>query len=235
MAEATVVISIPDAGTGLTVDVVNGDVLEHDLRAEAVAPDHPRARRLARCGPPLRGMELRIVDPESGAILSPRVLGEIEVRGPSVVPGYFKRPDATAATFRADGWLRTGDLGYLAEQDVVICGRMKDLIIVAGRNIFPEDIERAADAVDGVRKGNVIAFGIDSSYGRESVIVVAEVKDTERGPVVDGISRAVREAVGIRPENILLMRAGTLPKTSSGKLRRSICRARYLTSELELL
>jgi fatty-acyl-CoA synthase len=233
MAEATVAISVPYRGTGFTTDIVDGSVLEHERRAVSVAPDDPAARRMARCGPPLRGMEVRIVDPETGAAMAERVLGEIEIRGPSVVPGYFRRPDATAAAFRDGGWLRTGDLGYFVDGDVVVGGRLKDVIVVGGRNVFPEDVERATQAVPGVRAGNVIAFGVTGGRKGESVVVVAEVKTDEVDRVRGDISAAVREMVGLRLEDIVLLRPGSLPKTSSGKLRRSICRARYETSELE--
>jgi len=233
MAEATVCISVPPMGTGFTVDVVDGVTLESDLDAVRVPPDHPHARALARCGPPVLGMEMRICDPDTGKLQSADALGEIEIRGPSVVPGYFQRPDATAAAFRAGGWLRTGDLGYLAQGDVVICGRLKDMIIVGGRNVFPEDLERAAQAVEGVRTGNVIAFGIDGGRKGDAVVIVAEVKSDDTERVKDDISKAVADVVGLRPEDIVLLRPGTLPKTSSGKLRRSICRSRYRTAELE--
>ncbi|HEY7949157.1 MAG TPA: AMP-binding protein [Acidimicrobiales bacterium] len=233
MAEATVAISIPHHGGGFASDIVDASALEHEGRAVSVAADHPEARRLARCGPPLRGMELRIIDPETGSTVPDRVLGEIEIRGPSVVPGYFRRPDATAATFRDGGWLRTGDLGYLVEGDVVVGGRLKDVIMVGGRNVFPEDVERATQAVPGVRAGNVIAFGVRGGRKGESVVVVAEVKTDDIDRVRVDISAAVRETVGLRLEDVVLLRPGTLPKTSSGKLQRSICRARYEAAELE--
>jgi fatty-acyl-CoA synthase len=235
MAEATVAISIPYRGSGFTTDIVDGSVLEQERRAVSVAPDDPGARRLARCGPPMRGMEMRIVDPETGVAVEDRVLGEIEIRGPSVVPGYFRRPDATAALFRDGGWLRTGDLGYLVDGEVVVGGRLKDVIVVGGRNVFPEDVERATQAVPGVRAGNVIAFGISGGRRGESVVVVAEVKTDDVDRVRGDILASVRESVGLRLEDIVLLRPGSLPKTSSGKLRRSICRARYEASELEVV
>ena len=236
MAEATVVISLSDRGAGITSDFVDSEVLESDLRAEPVTPDHPRVRRLARCGRPLRGMETRVVEPETGRDVSERCMGEVEVRGPSVVPGYFRRPDATSAAFREGGWLRTGDLGYFAEGELVICGRLKDVIIHGGRNIFPTDVERAVDDVEGVRKGNVIAFGIESDRSREGVVVVAEVKsENDLARIRTEIAREVGGSAGIRPREIVLVPPGTLPKTSSGKLRRSLCRARSLTEDLEVL
>lgn len=235
MAEATVAISLPGPGSGFAADVVEGPLLEHESRAHPCPPDAPGARRLARCGPPLRGMEVRITDPDTGAVLSDRQAGEIELRGPSVVPGYYERPDATAAAFRPGGWLRSGDLGYLAEGDVVVCGRIKDVIIVGGRNVFPEDLERPVQSIEGVRAGNVIAFGVGGGRKGENVVVVAEVKAGEPEQLRQEIARAVGNAVGLRLDDIVLLAPGTLPKTSSGKLRRSACRARYQSSELESL
>ena len=112
-----------------------------------------------------------------------------------MTPGYYRNPEATAATFR-DGWLRTGDLAYLVDGQLVVCGRLKDVIIVGGRNVFPEDVERAAAAVEGVRAGNVIAFGSDRKRGRESIVVVAETKSDEVHEVHDSVVTHVRDAVG---------------------------------------
>ena len=158
----------------------------------------------------------------------------MELRGASITPGYFRNPDATAATFR-DGWLRTGDLGYLVDGELVICGRRKDVIIVGGRNVFPEDIERAAAGVDGVRAGNVIAFGTTGRRGREAIVVVAETKADDDGtaPVRAAVAERVTDAIGIPPTEIVLVAPGTLPKTSSGKLQRSLCKDRYLSDVLE--
>ena len=117
----------------------------------------------------------------------------------------------------------------------MIGGRLKDVIVVGGRNLFPEDLERAAQSVAGVRDGNVIAFGVDAGRRGEGVVVVAELKDGEPAEVRDAVSRAVRHAVGLRPEDVVLLAPGALPKTSSGKLRRSICRDRYRGAELETL
>jgi fatty-acyl-CoA synthase len=233
MAEATVAVSFAAPGTGFAADVVDAEGLELEGRAHPVGADNAGGRRLARCGPPLRGMDVRIADPETSSRLDERTVGEIELRGPSVVPGYFRRPDATAASFRADGWLRTGDLGYFAEGDLVLCGRIKDVIIVGGRNVFPEDLERPAQKVPGVRPGNVIAFGVEGGRKGDTVVVVAELKEGAPAVVRDGIATAVREAIGIRPDDVVLVAPGTLPKTSSGKLKRSACRLRYVGAELE--
>src|SRR5690606_32090649 len=138
-----------------------------------------------------------------------------------------------------DGWLRTGDLAYLVDEQLVVCGRSKDVIIVGGRNVFPEDIERAAAQVEGVRVGNVIAFGSERrrgrgrGRGREAIVVVAEVRSDDPDTVRDGVAGRVSDAVGIPPGDVVLVRPGTLPKTSSGKLQRSLCRARYHDDQLE--
>jgi fatty-acyl-CoA synthase len=233
MAEATVAVSFVALGEGFAADVIDAERFDVEGVAQPVAVGDTKARRLAKCGPPLRGFELRITDPSTGTALDDRVAGEIELRGPSVVPGYYNRPDATAAAFRDGGWLRTGDLGYLAEGDLVVCGRIKDVIIVGGRNVFPEDLERAAQTVEGVRPGNVIAFGVAEGRKGDRLVVVAELKSGDPASVRDGIARAVSHSGGVRPSDVVLVAPGTLPKTSSGKLRRGECRARYQASQLE--
>jgi fatty-acyl-CoA synthase len=234
MAEATLAVTFPAVGAGMTVDAVDRHALEHDRRAVSAdaGTNGPAVRRLAMLGRPLDGFELRIVDPRSNAILGEREVGELELRSPSVTPGYYRNPEATAATFH-DGWLRTGDLAYLVDGQLVVCGRQKDVIIVGGRNVFPEDVERAAASVEGVRAGNVIAFGSDRRRGRESIVVIAETKADELREVHDSVVTKVCDAVGVPPVEVVLVRPGTLPKTSSGKLQRSLCRERYHDDELE--
>jgi fatty-acyl-CoA synthase len=128
--------------------------------------------------------------------------------------------------------LRTGDLGYLVDGELIICGRLKDVIIVGGRNVFPEDIERAAADVEGVRAGNVIAFGTPGRKGRESIVVVAETRADDAEPVREAVSTRVMDAVGVSAE-VVLVRPGSLPKTSSGKLQRTLCKTRYHDDVLE--
>ncbi len=226
MAEATLAISFPTPGDGLTVDTVDREALETEKVARPTSVDAPNARRLPKLGRVLHGLELRIVDPDTGAARADREVGEIELRGNSITPGYFKNPAATAATI-TDGWLRTGDLGYLVDDEVVICGRRKDVIIVGGRNVFPEDVERAAARATGVRAGNVIAFGTTGRRGRESIVVVAETRADEHEPLRADVVEHVTHAIGIPPGDVVLVAPGTLPKTSSGKLQRSLCRSRY--------
>ena len=232
MAEATLAISFPKPGTGMAVDEVDRDALERQRYAEP-APGRP-SRRLARLGRPLRGLELRAVDPTTGAPLGERAVGELEVRGASVTPGYYRRPEVSAAT-RHDDWLRTGDLGYLADGEVVVCGRLKDVIIIGGRNVFPEEIERAAAGVEGVRPGNVVAFGMPGRRGKEGIVVVAETKVGDPGLLRDSVVDRVCGAVGIPPLDVVLVPPGTLPKTSSGKLQRSLCKAQYHGEALRAL
>ena len=237
MAEATLGVTFPAVGAGMTVDAVDRHALEHDRRAIPASDgegsgEGGAVRRLAMLGRPLPGFELRIVDPRTSEVRGEREVGELELRSPSVTPGYYRNPEATAATFD-DGWLRTGDLAYLVDGQLVVCGRLKDVIIVGGRNVFPEDVERAAGAVDGVRAGNVIAFGSDRKRGRESIVVVAETKGEDLHEVHDSVVTHVCDAVGVPPVEVVLVRPGTLPKTSSGKLQRSLCRDRYHDDQLE--
>lgn len=233
MAEATLAVTFPPVGLGMEVDVVDRVALESEGYAAPASPGQRDARRLAVLGRPLRGFELRIVDPGTGRVLGERETGELEMRGPSVTPGYYANPAATEAALH-DGWFRTGDLAYLVDERLVVCGRLKDVIIIGGRNVFPEDVERAASSVPGVRAGNVIAFGTDGRRGREAVVVVAEIRSEAEAAVVRrAVAHAVRDAVGVPAADVVLVRAGTLPKTSSGKLQRSLCRARYHGDELE--
>ncbi|MSO78262.1 MAG: fatty acyl-AMP ligase [Acidimicrobiia bacterium] len=235
MAEATLAISFPEPGSGMSVDTVDRTTLEHErYAAEATRPED--ARRLALLGKPLRGLEVRVCDPDTGAPQSDREVGELELRGNSVTPGYWQRDDVTRATLW-DGWLRTGDLGYMVDGQVVVCGRIKDVIIVGGRNVFPEEIERACAAVEGVRPGNVIAFGTDTRRGKEGIVVVAETRADADAPlrVRDEVVDRVCDVVGIPPYEVILVQAGSLPKTSSGKLQRSLCRMQYLEDNLVLL
>jgi fatty-acyl-CoA synthase len=234
MAEVAIAGTFPEPMSGVRIDTVDRHLLESEHYAASVAADSPNAKSFALLGRPVPGLEIRICDPATGSALSERSVGELEIRGTSVTPGYYKHPDATSAAFH-DGWLRTGDLAYLVDGELVVCGRIKDVIIVGGRNVFPEDVERAAESVDGVRAGNVIAFGIQNSKGREGVVVVAETKADDLGPVRAAVAERVRMTVGVPPKEVVLVAPGTLPKTSSGKLQRSLCKRRYLGAELQLV
>jgi fatty-acyl-CoA synthase len=233
MAEVAIAGTFPEPLSGMRIDTVDRGALEGERYAAPVAADSPHGKSFALLGRPVPGLEIRVCDPATGSVLSDRSVGELEIRGTSVTPGYYKHPDATAESFH-DGWLKTGDLAYLVEGELVVCGRIKDVIIVGGRNVFPEDVERAAEAVDGVRAGNVIAFGIESTRGREGVVVVAETKADDTAGVRTALAERVRLTVGVPPREVVLVAPGSLPKTSSGKLQRSLCKRRYLGSELQL-
>jgi fatty-acyl-CoA synthase len=232
MAETAIAGTFPEPLSGLRTDPVDLRVLEGERYAAPLPADHASVRHLAILGRPVQGLEIRVVDPVSGNALRDREVGELEIRGTSVTPGYYKRPDANAELFH-DGWLRTGDLAYLLDGEMVMCGRIKDMIIVGGRNVFPEDVERALADVDGVRAGNVIAFGVDGGHGKEGLVVVAEAKSDDHDGVRRSIASRVRDAVGLPAKDIVLVAPGSLPKTSSGKLQRSLCKVRYLGAELQ--
>ena len=231
MAEVAIAGTFPPLMSGLRVDAVDQRVLETERYAAPVDADAPGAKVLARLGHPVPGLEIRVVEPDTGDVCQDREVGELEIRGTSVTSGYYKRPEATAATFH-DDWLRTGDLAYLIEGELVICGRIKDVIIVAGRNVFPEDVERSVAEIDGVRAGNVIAFGVQRSR-REGVVVVAEAKAGDIEVIRNQVAARVRDVLGLAADEIVLVAPGTLPKTSSGKLQRSLCRDRYLDQGLQ--
>jgi fatty-acyl-CoA synthase len=237
MAEVAIGGSFPPRGRGMVLDRVDRAALESKRIAQPVAgvhDDDETVRALPRLGRPVPGLQMRVVDVDTRATLPERHAGELLVRGTSVTPGYYRRPQETAEAFE-DGWLRTGDLAYLLDGEVVLCGRLKDVIIVGGRNIFPEDVERAVGRIDGIRAGNVIAFGVDGYKGKETIVVVAEVRGDDTNGLREHVHRRTIEVCGLPPRDVMLVRAGTLPKTSSGKLQRARCREQYLLEELELV
>jgi fatty-acyl-CoA synthase len=226
MAEGTLAISFASPMIGLRLDHVNAVALEEENKAVPVPADTPEAdrRTFAILGPPLDGFEARIVSTSTGEVRGPREVGEIQVKGASVTPGYLT-VDGPLATQDEEGWLATGDLGYLVDGEIVICGRAKDVIILAGRNIYPTDIERAATSVDGVRAGNAVAVRLDAGTRRERFAVVVESRFANDADKVKTLRKEVGarvfEAVNARPSAVLVLPAGTLPKTPSGKLRRA--------------
>ncbi len=227
MAETALGVSFAPIDTGLQVDEIDAVELEEHRRA-VPAGDGP-ARRFPLLGPPLPGIEVRVVG-DGGAVLGEREVGVLQLRGESVTPGYLTVA-GPVATQDADGWLDTGDEGYLTDGAVVVCGRRKDVIIMGGRNIYPTDIERAASGADGVRAGNAVAVRLeaDGARHRESFLVAVESRratepEAARGIAKDVTSRVV-SAVGVRPAEVVVLRPGSLPKTPSGKLRRAATRA----------
>jgi fatty-acyl-CoA synthase len=227
MAEHTLAVTFPKPGARLAVDTVHGPALAE--RGEAVPCDAARAGAMSFvcCGKPFPKHDIRIVD-ASGRALGDRLVGEIVARGPSVMRGYEAQPKLTADALE-DGWLHTGDLGYSVDGSLFVCGRKKDMIVVAGKNYYPQDLEWAVSDVDGVRRGSVIAFGTSPFAGtREEVVVVAETKATAtEEELTRRIRQAVLAAVGLRVDEVVVVPAGTLPKTSSGKPQRARTKARY--------
>src|SRR5262249_38762464 len=161
------------------------------------------------------GHEIAIVSP-AGQRLDDRQVGEVWLKGPSVTAGYFGNPDATEESFEG-GWLRTGDLAYRANGNLFICGRAKDLIILNGKNYYPQDIERVVSKVDGIRDGQCVAFSRLDATGGEIAVVVAEARKATQA-LTDAIIAAVRSEIGLTLTEVHFIKRSTLPKTSSGKV-----------------
>ena len=229
MAELVIAGTFPVPMQGLRVDRVDRDALE--LERRAVPCTSGSTRELAILGRAVPGLSLRIVDPATGEVRGDREVGELQIRGTSVTTGYYKRPEANIELFDGD-WLRTGDLAYLIDGEMVMCGRIKDVIIIGGRNIYPDEVERAVGDLDGVRAGNVVAFGVGGNRGKEAIVVVAETNSDDPHDVVRHMAHRVIETIGLPTKDIVLVGSGTLPKTSSGKLQRSLCRTLYETNAL---
>ena len=222
MAETTVAVSFTECGAGMVVDEVDADLLT--VLHRAVPATRGKTRRLATLGRPLNGTEARIVD-EDGDVLAARGVGVIHVRGESVTQGYTTVGGFVSAQDE-HGWYDTGDLGYLTETgSVVVCGRVKDVIIMAGRKIYPTDIERAAARVSGVRPGCAVAVRLDAGHKRETFAVAVESAAWQDPAEVRRIERQVAHEVvaeaDVRPRNVVVLQPGMIPKTPSGKLRRA--------------
>ncbi len=240
MAELSLGGTFPPLLRGMATDAVDRNVLEEKRVARPADPQAEGTRRFPLLGTPIPGLEMRICDVITGQLRGMREVGELEIRGTSVMAGYYKREDLNENLFH-DNWLRTGDLAYFVEgpgggdPELILCGRIKDVIIIAGRNIFPEDIERAVGKVQGVRAGNVIAFGVEGNKRKETIVVVAEARTEDYSAVRREVREQVIGIVGFPPRDIVLVQPGTLPKTSSGKLQRTLCRSHYLNNELKAL
>lgn len=222
MAETTVAVSFSECGAGLVVDEVDADLLA--VLHRAVPASKGKTRRLATLGRLLKGLDARIVD-EDGNVLPVRGVGVIQVRGEPVTLGYATMGGFVAAQ-DDQGWYDTGDLGYLTESGhVVVCGRVKDVIIMAGRNIYPTDIERAAARVCGVRPGSAVAVRLDAGHARETFAIAVESNDWQDPAEVRRIEQQVAHEVvaevDVRPRNVVVLEPGVIPKTPSGKLRRA--------------
>lgn len=228
MAESCLAITFHQRGTSMIVDEVDPLKMQDGIAEPSEADD---ALRIVSCGVPFPDHELRIVD-ERGGDVSERRVGEIIVRGPSVMSGYFRNEEATKAAIR-DGWLHTGDLGYRADGNVYICGRIKDLIIINGANHYPQDLEWAAGELEGVRRGNVCAFSVLRD-GTEEVVIMAEANRADAARLRVEIAKTIFSEFGLQVADVVISPVGTLPKTSSGKHQRRKTQLLYECGGLEM-
>lgn len=227
MAEATLGLTMAPLHKGLIFDTVDVDRMEKDGVVQAGSG--PRSRAFVRCGAIFPGHELEVRD-EDGRVLGERTVGRVFVRGPSLMREYFGDPQATAAAMSADGWLDTGDLGYLADGQIVPTGRAKDLILLNGRNVWPQDLEWTAESeIERLRSGDVAAFSVDADAGEQLVVLVqTRSGDPEvRQALTDDVAALLRARHGVEAR-VELVGHNTLPQTSSGKLSRSKARALFL-------
>jgi fatty-acyl-CoA synthase len=232
LAEATLAVSLMPPGEGIRLELVEESEL---TGAEPEHSDRPRRyRAIVNCGKAVKGMEIEIRGP-GGEILPDRSIGKVHVRGASVMHSYFRDPEATAACLSADNWLDTGDMGYLSGGYIFIVGRAKDMIIINGKNHWPQDIEWAVEQLPGFKSGDIAAFAITGPSGEETpaVLVHCRVSDNaERGRLRDEIRERIRSITGLTPV-VELVPPRTLPRTSSGKLARSKARNLYLAGEIQ--
>ncbi|HEY7288020.1 MAG TPA: fatty acyl-AMP ligase [Vicinamibacterales bacterium] len=225
LAEHVLAASFSPRGRGARSEVVAEEGLEHE-RVARPACDGSAGITLVSCGRPFPGHEIRILN-EDGQPLPERSIGEIVLSGPSVMLGYYKHDALTRQTVR-DGWLRTGDLGYLAGGELFVCGRAKDVIIVHGRKYHPQDLEWAVDDLAGVRRGRVVAFGTTEAGRPDRVVIVAEPNGTVAAETLQqAIRQQVSDLFGLYVDEVALVPSGTVGRTTSGKVRRSETRARY--------
>jgi fatty-acyl-CoA synthase len=234
MAECSLAVSFAPLSQGLDIDRVDRDhlsarqvarVTSNDVEGE----DRSHVSSFVNCGKPLSEYEVQIRD-ERGHELCDRECGTIFLRGPSIMTSYFGDLEATQEVLSSDGWLNTGDIGYRVKEHFFITGRIKDLIIIKGRNIWPQDLEYMAEQQPEVRPGDASAFSIFNEVGEELAVMVVqcgEFTGTDGGPLVDRLKRMICEELGINCV-IELARPHTLPRTSSGKLSRSRTRQDFL-------
>jgi fatty-acyl-CoA synthase len=225
LAEATLAVTVGTIGAGLEFHGVDRDEL---ASGGVVASTGPNATRVAACGAPVPGTEVRILD--AGRQVPEGWVGEIAIRGPSMMDGYLGEDEDDRAL--ADGWLHTGDLGFLANGQLCVTGRSKDVVIVMGRNYAPQEIEWAAERVSGVRRGRSVAFGLDPDAG-EVVVAVEPTGSEDPDELARMVWRSVADAIGIVPRDVVVLPRGSVPLTTSGKIRRGSVRRSFVDGDLE--
>ncbi len=232
LAEATLAVTLMPPGEGIVVELVEETLLAGGGEAERNRPQ--RYRSVVNCGKPVKDMEVAIRD-EDGRPLADREIGKVYCRGSSVMVGYFRDEEATEACLGEDGWLDTGDMGYVSDSYLYIVGRAKDMIIINGRNHWPQDIEWAVEQLPGFKSGDIAAFAITTPGGEETPAVLVQCRTSdaaERGKLRDTIRERVRAITGMNCV-VELVPPRTLPRTSSGKLSRAKARSLYLTGEIQ--
>jgi fatty-acyl-CoA synthase len=233
MAETTLAMSFAPLNQRYVVDEIDREALS-ERNLAVPGPRGPKSRAFVACGHALQGHEFEIRD-EAGRVLPERSVGHIFFRGPSVMGGYYRQPEMTAEVLNADGWLQTGDLGYLLDKQIVITGRAKDLIIVNGRNIWPQDLEWSAEEELGdLRRGDVAAFSIDDNES-ETVVVLVQCRigdPTQREKLRREVFALLQRAHGVEAR-VTMVPPKALPQTSSGKLSRTKAKANYLSGAYE--
>lgn len=234
LAESTMGLIFTPPGRGPKIDQINRDAFMQQGKAMPTKLTDKSTLEIVSCGVPFSAHAVRIVD-DNNKLMNEREVGSLQFNGPSTMCGYYHNPDATRAVFH-DGWLDSGDLAYQAEGEIYITGRKKDIIITAGRNIYPEEIEKIVGDIPGVVQGCVIAFGVpDPQSGTEQCIVVAETQEqdaTVRQGIIHKINTEIALSLNITLHQVILANPQTVPKTSSGKLQRSTCKRAYLGNQL---
>jgi len=240
MAECSLAVTFAPIDLGVEIDEIDAEHLSAQQEALPVSSGTVenssvcRTKKLVNCGIPLPGHEIVVRD-EQGQVLPDRKCGTIYVRGPSVMSGYFAAPAATAKVLSADGWLNTGDIGYLCNGSLMITGREKDMIIINGRNFWPQDLEFYAEQQPEIRPGDASAISVTDNDGLEAAVMVVQYRETDENKCKefsDRLTRIIREEVGINCI-IELVPAHTLPRTSSGKLSRAGTQRDYLNRQKE--
>ena len=232
LAEATLAVSLMPPGEGIRLELVEENELSGCAPETGKRPR--RYRAVVNCGKPVSGMEIEVRGPGSEP-LPDRGIGKVFVRGASVMHSYFRDEESTRAALTGDGWLDTGDMGYMSGGYIFIVGRAKDMIIINGRNHWPQDIEWAVEQLPGFKSGDIAAFAITGPSGEETpaVLVHCRVSDAvERGRLRDEIRERVRAITGMNCV-IELVPPRSLPRTSSGKLSRAKARNLYLSGEIQ--
>jgi 1-acyl-sn-glycerol-3-phosphate acyltransferase len=236
LAENSVGLTFPPLGRGMLVERIEREALMTRGRAELARDGDPNALEMVACGQPLMDNEIRIVD-AMGREVGERVEGQLEFRGPSRTSGYFRNEGKSRELFH-DGWARSGDRAYMAGGDVFITGRVKDIIIRAGRNVYPHEVEAAVGDLPGMRKGGVAVFGTtDQASGTERLVIMAETRETDAAARAELRQRASDVAAGILgepPDEVALVAPRVIPKTSSGKVRRSSAKELYERGQLDV-